>query len=299
MRPSLRRDDAGIKTLSALVIAGLLVLVGGLVYQNTIGKPPTPPPLPHQIERGDTVTVDYIAYFLDGNGTFDTSLLRAGQDNATWPKAITFHWKTQWAPLGPFIVGNGSVIPGFDDGLLGMAQGETKTIVVPPEDGYGVADPARFIRRPLLQSVPVRQQMNESEFQSRFLVPPVDLSVINDPFWGWPVLIRVQGSVVTITNSPTPGQTVRPFGAWNGRVASIEDTANNGVGVIQVQNLLTSVDVARALAVDGGKRFAVSEVDLPSGEYVADYNFVGSGTNWIWLGKVMVFQVTVVLVTTP
>jgi len=141
--------------------------------------------------------------------------------------------------------------------------------------------------------------MNESEFQSRFLVPPVDLSVINDPFWGWPVLIRVQGSVVTITNSPTPGQTVRPFGAWNGRVASIEDTANNGVGVIQVQNLLTSVDVARALAVDGGKRFAVSEVDLPSGEYVADYNFVGSGTNWIWLGKVMVFQVTVVLVTTP
>jgi len=299
MRPSLRRDNEAIKPLTALVIAGLLILVGGVVYQNTFGRPPVVPPPLHSIERGDLATLNYIAYFADGNGTFDTSMLSAAQDNATWPKAITFTWKRQWDPFGPILVGNRSVIPGFDEGLLGIVEGGSKTIVVPPHEGYGAANPALFIRRPLLQSVPMREQMNESDFQNRFLVAPIDLSVIVDPFWNWPVLIRVVGSVVTLTNSPTVGQTIRPYGAWSARVASIDDAANNGVGSILVQNLLTPVGVARVLAVDGSRRFAVSEVDLAAGEYVADYNFVGQGANWIWLGKAMVFQVTVLTVRTP
>ncbi len=299
MRSSLRRDVAGIKPLTALVIAGLLVLVGGVVYQNTIGKPPASPPPPSPIERGDRVTVDYIGYFADGSGTFDTSILSDAQDNATWPKAITFTWKTVWSPLGPIIAGNRSVIPGFDEGLLGMVQGETKTIMVPPNEGYGVANPALFYTRPLLQNVPVREQMNQSIFKSRYLVAPVDGSFVTDPFWNWPVLIRIVGSVVTVTNSPTLGQMVRPYGAWDARVQAIDDTANNGVGIIRVQNMLTPVDVARVLVRDGSRAFAVSEVDLAAGEYVADYNFRAQGSGFIWIGKVMVFQVTVVTVVTP
>ena len=31
----------------------------------------------------------------------------------------------------------GEVIPGFRTGISGMHPGETKTLVVPPEDGYG------------------------------------------------------------------------------------------------------------------------------------------------------------------
>ncbi len=31
----------------------------------------------------------------------------------------------------------GEVIPGFKTGIAGMRVGETKTLVVPPEDGYG------------------------------------------------------------------------------------------------------------------------------------------------------------------
>lgn len=39
-----------------------------------------------------------------------------------------------------FEVGKGAVIKGFEDGLLGMGQDETKTFTVEPEDGYGVRD---------------------------------------------------------------------------------------------------------------------------------------------------------------
>jgi FKBP-type peptidyl-prolyl cis-trans isomerase 2 len=45
------------------------------------------------------------------------------------------------APL-EFSVGKGKVIKGFENAVLGMSPGETKTVVVKPVDGYGPRDPA-------------------------------------------------------------------------------------------------------------------------------------------------------------
>ena len=36
-----------------------------------------------------------------------------------------------------FTIGGGMVIEGFENGLLGMKQGEIKTVSIPPELGYG------------------------------------------------------------------------------------------------------------------------------------------------------------------
>jgi peptidylprolyl isomerase len=36
-----------------------------------------------------------------------------------------------------FTVGEGNVIPGFDDGVVGMQIGEQKTITIPPNQAYG------------------------------------------------------------------------------------------------------------------------------------------------------------------
>jgi FKBP-type peptidyl-prolyl cis-trans isomerase len=36
-----------------------------------------------------------------------------------------------------FIVGAGNVIQGWDEGFIGMKIGEKKTLVIPPEKGYG------------------------------------------------------------------------------------------------------------------------------------------------------------------
>ena len=41
-----------------------------------------------------------------------------------------------------FIVGRGEVIKGVEAAVLGMAEGETKTVIVKPEQAYGESNPA-------------------------------------------------------------------------------------------------------------------------------------------------------------
>jgi len=82
------------------------------------------------VETGDTVKVHYTGTFENGT-VFDSS---AGRE-----------------PL-EFRVGAGEMIPGFDEGVVGMQVGETKTIHIPADRAYGnyredlvfLADPARI-----------------------------------------------------------------------------------------------------------------------------------------------------------
>lgn len=67
------------------------------------------------VKSGDTVTVHYTGKLEDGT-VFDSSKDRD--------------------PL-EFTVGNGQVIPGFEQGVIGMEPGGSKTLTVAPDEGYG------------------------------------------------------------------------------------------------------------------------------------------------------------------
>jgi len=67
------------------------------------------------IKSGDTIAVDYTGKIENGE-VFDTS-----------------EGKT---PL-TFTVGSGMLIKGFDNAVTGMKKGESKTVTIPPEEGYG------------------------------------------------------------------------------------------------------------------------------------------------------------------
>jgi len=66
-------------------------------------------------KSGDKVTVHYTGKFEDGK-VFDTSL--------------------DGHPLS-FELGNGHVIQGFNDALVGMEPGESKTVTISPDKAYG------------------------------------------------------------------------------------------------------------------------------------------------------------------
>ena len=47
-----------------------------------------------------------------------------------------------------YLHGHGHVIPGLEKALFGKRPGDTGTIVVTPEDGYGPHDPERVVKEP-------------------------------------------------------------------------------------------------------------------------------------------------------
>ena len=71
------------------------------------------------VENGNTVSVHYTGTLTNGS-VFDTSRERE--------------------PLN-FVVGSGQVIAGFNDAVVGMVVGESKTISLPPDQAYGEINP--------------------------------------------------------------------------------------------------------------------------------------------------------------
>lgn len=69
-----------------------------------------------QAKTGDRVMLDYVGTFDDGS-VFDSSM----------------------EPL-EFEIGQGEMLPEFENAVLGMAVGETKTVTIMPKDAYGEYD---------------------------------------------------------------------------------------------------------------------------------------------------------------
>ena len=128
-----------------------------------------------QVKKGDTIKVHYHGKLVDGT-TFDSS---EGRE-----------------PL-EFEVGSGMVIPGFDDGVTGMAVGDKKTVSIPAEEAYG----------------PKQEDMIMEFPKERFpaeMVPEVgmQLNMNNGQGQSFPVVIvEVQETVVILdANHPLAGQ---------------------------------------------------------------------------------------------
>lgn len=91
-----------------------------------------------QVQNGDKVKVHYTGKLDDGS-VFDTS---EGRE-----------------PL-EFTVGEGQVIPGMEQGVVGMEPGDAKTINVPSEEAYGPHHPEGIFeidRTEIPPSIPLQE----------------------------------------------------------------------------------------------------------------------------------------------
>lgn len=108
------------------------------------------------IETGDSVTIEYTARFADGP-VFDTTDERVAEETGLAEQLPD----REFEPL-TFEVGDGEIIEGVTDALVGMDEGDEKTITVPPEKAYGERRDDRVIEHNTVEF----DQMLESEGRS-------------------------------------------------------------------------------------------------------------------------------------
>ncbi|MEM5804239.1 MAG: FKBP-type peptidyl-prolyl cis-trans isomerase [Candidatus Aenigmatarchaeota archaeon] len=103
-----------------LAMAVLAALVCGCIGQTGTDSTPTKgvdytKQENLEVAKGDTVSVYYTGTFVNGT-VFDSNV---------GGRALTFR------------AGMGQMIPGFDNGVIGMKMNEEKTLTLPPEQAYG------------------------------------------------------------------------------------------------------------------------------------------------------------------
>ncbi len=128
-------------------------------------------------KRGDTVKVNYTGRSEDGS-VFESSV--------------------GLAPL-KFTIGSDEVVNGFENAVVGMSPGEKKTVVVEPEEGFGMYD------HDLVFEVP-------SDELPAGVVPHIgmDFEMVDEEGYEMSaVVIGISNGAVTVdANAPLAGKTV-------------------------------------------------------------------------------------------
>ncbi|MBN1390159.1 MAG: FKBP-type peptidyl-prolyl cis-trans isomerase [Candidatus Thermoplasmatota archaeon] len=206
------------------------------------------------IQEGDEVSVDYVGRFVGAAGepgaVFDTSIPEIARDPLV-PKSLSFVPKPVYDDL-TFTVGSGQMIMGFDESVLGKKEGQTYTVAIPQEKGYGKSYDELRLTVNSTQIIPMRETLARERFD--MLYPLVDLERLNDfihPFWGWDVhVVSYDLEEVQLWHQPVYGQSYKGF-PWNVTVVDISTERN----VITLQHKIEEIQKDTKVIFDEAQRF--------------------------------------------
>ncbi len=291
-RLRIRNDEQGLGFLLKVLILVIALAVVLSVYLNVFAYKSPAPTSATIVEMKDTVTISYVGYFEDSK-VFDTSIRTVADDNATWPKALSFNSRLSYEDF-TFVAGKTDCSDGATDcaiigmtkAVLGRRQGDSLTATILPEDGYGEKDPDKLSQKTIVEQIPVRETMNTSTFSTRYRLRPDDGVPIRDPYWGWMVLVHVSGDLITIENSPEISKSYTLYenltrgGTWSVKVLSIDDSINNGAGAITLMNEFQIQEGNKLMVSSLDKEFFVT--DNGDGTYLIDENSEVVGVDLIF-----------------
>ncbi len=203
-----------------------------------------------RVEWGDQVTVHYTGWLeddriYDTRRIFDTSRDRIPEDTT-----LTFDDRARGDPF-QFTVGEG-VIDGWSESVVGMREGQTIDVRIPPEKAYDTRTEDLLFSVEKEEQLPVYHSMSVVRFENTYGTQPSPNMVVTHQFWGWDVtVVSVEGNVALLRNEPDLGQKYYAYipeeGAdWVSRVTSIDSSAHGGTGEIIIRN-----DVKRGIVMDG------------------------------------------------
>jgi FKBP-type peptidyl-prolyl cis-trans isomerases 2 len=144
-------------------------------------------------KTGDLVYVNYTGSYYtyyDGDGAviFDTSLWSVA-DNDDFQKSFEFSLRSesQYIPLSFTIGGSDNLLQRFKDAAIGLLPGETSTVRISPEDGYGALTKSNttMIRNEDL-SKGVTETIPKADFESFYGITGLEGNKTNLPSpYGW------------------------------------------------------------------------------------------------------------------
>lgn len=196
-----------LKKLVLILLIGSVVLFSGCagMNDNTNGNDTTGTG-ENVVENGDIVTLDYTLMYENGT-VVETSVDDIAEENDNIEQSRE--------PL-EFEVGSQQMIAGINEGVLGMSEGEQKTLTLPPEEAFGP------YREDLVQSMAIEEYQNatnsnttpEQGEQIMTQMGPITVSDVNETH------------ITLDANSPFAGKTV-VFDITINSIKKGENTQNN------------------------------------------------------------------------
>ncbi len=294
----------------AILVAAIVVSVGLIsfaVYSNSHSSKAQNLAV---VKAGDKVMMNYVGRFSDGR-VFDTTLAAVGQNNALYPKSLTYTPRTNTSYV-PFNMtagnyGPGGTIKGFALGVIGLHEGDHAIIDVPADEAYPID--GQFVHTvKILDSLSVYQSIPDSAFTTSFGTAPVVGQIYKHYFWGWDIqVVSDTGGLVVYRNDPDVGQVVYPFGnplnatapsGWAVVVEGYDPLAEDGTGVILIKHEVTSSAVYSIKGTDSdGATFVVSSFNATAGTFQITKSDSRTGFNGEIAGRELFFEVYILKVT--
>lgn len=201
------------KKLIILVLVLAILLVAYWLYSPDLTERKT-------VKKGDIIFVDYTGRLENGD-VFDTSIENVAKENDI------FQPGSEYIPL-QFTVGAGSVIQGFDEGVIGMNVGDSKTMTIPPEEAYGQIDPSLIRVSPIIQVIsntfPRVIEIPLEEFEKAFGAGHEVGDIVEVPNEDVKMTIKKINSFVSLSYNYKIGD-ILPSGAapWKQTVTKIDE----------------------------------------------------------------------------
>lgn len=192
-----------------IIFLAAIILFSGCVDQKTV-------------KSGDTVSIDYILKLQDGK-VFDTSIESVAKENNI------YNSNRSYEPY-QFTVGKNDTIKGIDEGVIGMKAGDTKTLEIPPEKGYGDIDPRLIHVIPIIQDIPATRNYSKiieipaNQFNRTFGQEPKIGDTVVYPQTNINFTVQNIASNVSLLLNQTVGYNIWFLGApWNETIVKIDD----------------------------------------------------------------------------
>ncbi|MFW3147249.1 MAG: FKBP-type peptidyl-prolyl cis-trans isomerase [Thermoplasmatota archaeon] len=238
-------DDEKLCLISIGAAIVLFLVLAGMTYVDEEGYPWEGEKKAKKdvllIQEGDEVSLDYTGRLLGPSGgpgpVFDTSYAHIA-NNDSIPKSISFKEKPTYDDL-TFTVGSETMIRGFDMAVLGKKEGQTFTVAIPYDMGYGPAYDELKYTLNVSQTIPLRQTLDRDAFDRMYpVIDPEEMDLFVHPFWGWNVhIISADAEDVVFWNDPVLGQDYLGF-LWNTTIVDISSERN----VITLEHKVSEID---------------------------------------------------------